>query len=1613
MTDEWVASTAAHTLATVSEARATWQVWHVRAEAHRRARAAGIALADLHRAVEKVVDEVLSPTRSIPLGAEDPVEEPARLRRSDGASVYSVAGSRLYTSRAVIDAEQLLVAAAGRHDGRRLTYTEVDLALLESTANRVTLNDMQAQMVRELATSGARVQLAIAPAGSGKTTAMRTLASAWTANGGRIIGLAPSAAASATLRAAIGTRTDTLAKLTHCLDTGLMPKWVRGIDAATLIIIDEAGMAGTGDLAQAVGYILRRGGSVRLVGDDQQLASIAAGGVLRDIADAAGVVTLSQLMRFTDPAEAAATLALRTGDPASLGFYLDNGRVHVGDEATVADHAYQAWSTDRAAGLDSVMLAPTRDLVSTLNRRARADRLAALDGKPGREVRLADGNLASPGDPIITRRNDRELVITATDWVKNGDRWTITKVQRDGALRARHHGTRRTITLPADYVNAHAELGYACTVHGAQGITADSCHTVAGGEENRQLFYVAMTRGRAANHVYLVTAGDGDQHNVIRPESLFPPTATDILTGILARDEAQRSASSLTRELADPSVLLHDAVGRYHDALGFAAEQVLGAQRLAGIDAAAEALRDGLTDAPAWPTLRGHLALLAVEGHDPIAALTAAVTARELDTALDPAAVLDWRLADGTRTGGGPLPWLPSIPAGLRDEPPWGGGYLQARAAHVVDLGAQVAAQAAAHTPTSAPSWAARLLDPAHDHLRAELAVWRAAIGIPAHDRRPAGAPQLASAAASYHAELGARAETVLGDPHQASRVWAPLVDRLDDRISVDPYWPELADRLAALDRAGIDVAGMVTAAATAHLPDEQPAAALWWRMSRHLSPAALTATARSGACTLRPSWTPVLCDILGGQRVERVLSDPAWPALVAAVDTAVRAGWDPGDVLRSAAELARLERVGGPANDADLACALVWRVALLGDPEPLEAETIPPDPQADAFAPPEDHDAATLPPGDLADLAEVAAQPPFDPDYEPQPLDGELHAAMQAGAALRGPLEPTEAQQWAALDEEYKWATAPVTRERLVELNQQAADFYASHYPGSWAATTMRERLGTDLVDDPRFTPGYAPAGFTALTTYLRRLGATDAELLAAGLAKSASTGRLIDVFRDRLTLPIHGSGGEIHGFIGRRNPAVSDDDPYAGPKYLNTAETDLFSKGAQLFGLHEGHDALAHGATPALVEGPLDAIAVTISTGGTHVGAAPLGTAFTDRQADQLLPYIGPDRPGVAVATDADHAGQQAAARAYWQLTARGDNPAHVLMTPGYDPAQLLERHGPTAVRAALSDQQPLATTLIDAGLEQLGDGSHASPEAIVDTTRAVAEIIGALPPEHWTQHITTVTRRLDTAPGAVHLAVIDAGHAWTSDPRTLAAAHICQVTRRPAREPALTTAARTPARDSAAGLTLAGARPATETWAALVDSIDPALTSEPDWPVLAAALDRAHTAGHNVTQHLPRLATEQPLPEEHRARALHYRLITEVPQASTPTPDHVAARAAGDTEMAQPERPDDRWRELADSIDPRLAASPDWPRLAAALEQAARDGYDVNLHLPRLAAAEPLPDQRPGLELQYRILAETDIAPAEPADTDLAPRTRGKQSPAPPPPVVDRSRPSGPRR
>ena len=107
--------------------------------------------------------------------------------------------------------------------------------------------------------------------------------------------------------------------------------------------------------------------------------------------------------------------------------------------------------------------------------------------------------------------------------MKNGDRWTITHISRHGDLTVRHTRSHLTARLPAHYVDESAELGYATTIHAAQGVTADTMHGLVTGQESRQQLYTMLTRGRTANHLYLQVVGDGDPHTVIRPETVDTP----------------------------------------------------------------------------------------------------------------------------------------------------------------------------------------------------------------------------------------------------------------------------------------------------------------------------------------------------------------------------------------------------------------------------------------------------------------------------------------------------------------------------------------------------------------------------------------------------------------------------------------------------------------------------------------------------------------------------------------------------------------------------------------------------------------------------------------------------------------------------------------------------------------------------------------------------------------------------------------------------------------------------------------------------------------------------------------------------------------------------------
>ena len=313
---------------------------------------------------------------------------------------------------------------------------------------------------------------------------------------------------------------------------------------------------------------------------------------------------------------------------------------------------------------------------------------------------------------------------------------------------------------------------------------------------------------------------------------------------------------------------------------------------------------------------------------------------------------------------------------------------------------------------------------------------------------------------------------------------------------------------------------------------------------------------------------------------------------------------------------------------------------------------------------------------------------------------------------------------------------------------------YFRRRFPSSWGQHYLADRFGEDITNDPRFQPGQAPAGWTNLVNHLRQHGVSDDEMIITGVATRASTGRLIDRFRDRVVFPII-QNGEVLGFIGRRHPDLSDIGR-AGPKYLNTGETPLFHKGAQLYGLVQ--DQLPTAAIPVIVEGPMDAIAVTLASRGRYIGVAPLGTSLTDEQAAQLARISG--HP--VVATDADPAGRIAAERDYWMLSCHRLDPLHTRLPDSTDPADLLALKGPTALTQALAAAQPLAERLLQERVANLP-----SAEAL----REAAWVIAARPARHWDQDSSAISTRLGVPMAQVRHTLLTFVKQWNTDPRQAA--------------------------------------------------------------------------------------------------------------------------------------------------------------------------------------------------------------------------------------------------
>ncbi|MGH9068915.1 MAG: AAA family ATPase, partial [Acidimicrobiales bacterium] len=441
------------------------------------------------------------------------------------------------------------------------------------------LSGEQAVMVARLTGSGDGVQVVVGKAGSGKTTALAAARSLWERDGRRVLGAALSARAGAELEAGSGISSTTLARL-----LGDLSRPEARPSARVVIVVDEAAMVGTRDLARLLA--LAGPAQVVLVGDHRQLPEVAAGGVFSALADRLPVIELSENRRQAEAWERAALDHLREGRAApALAAYGAHGRIRLADSPAGARATLVAdWWADRQArpGASRLMVALRRDEVAALN--ASAHRILADAGMVGPKALVVGRASFSLGEEVVALRNDARAGLT------NGARGVVVGIDGRHCALEVAMGQDRVLTVPRAYLEAgHLGLGYAVTLHKAQGATVERAFVLGTEALYREAGYVGLSRARARVDLYAVAgAGLTDED----------PYASLTRRLGLSRGKAMASA-------AGPAGL--GRLGPERDAL---AKQLISGlppdpgPRLVGVEADLGRVRAGLSqDGPSAPVL--------------------------------------------------------------------------------------------------------------------------------------------------------------------------------------------------------------------------------------------------------------------------------------------------------------------------------------------------------------------------------------------------------------------------------------------------------------------------------------------------------------------------------------------------------------------------------------------------------------------------------------------------------------------------------------------------------------------------------------------------------------------------------------------------------------------------------------------------------------------------------------------------------------------------------------------------------------------------------------------------------------------------------------------------
>jgi Ti-type conjugative transfer relaxase TraA len=417
----------------------------------------------------------------------------AFLAREEIVELEPLAGERRYSTRELLQLERAALERA--QQPRPAAAAVAENVVTTALARRPSITAEQRALVDALTRSKRGVEVVRAPAGTGKTFALDAAREAWQASGVPVLGCALSARAAGELRDQAAIDTTTSARLTYALDKGVR------LAQGSVLVIDEAGMVGTRDLARLLDATEHAQGKLVLVGDDRQLPEIQAGGLFSALADRLGALELTEVRRQHEAWDRDALAALRDGDVDGFArAYYDHGRIVAAPTADAARAVLVGdWWAALEGGEQALMIAHRRADVADLNRRARVRMRAA--GRLGPDELVVGERAFAVGDRVVTTRNDRGIGVV------NGDCGTIAEIGH-GVLRMDvDRGAR--VKLPDSYARAgQLEHGYASTAHRAQGATVDCAFVLGSDELYREWGYTALSRHRDATRFYLTATRD-------------------------------------------------------------------------------------------------------------------------------------------------------------------------------------------------------------------------------------------------------------------------------------------------------------------------------------------------------------------------------------------------------------------------------------------------------------------------------------------------------------------------------------------------------------------------------------------------------------------------------------------------------------------------------------------------------------------------------------------------------------------------------------------------------------------------------------------------------------------------------------------------------------------------------------------------------------------------------------------------------------------------------------------------------------------------------------------------------------------------------------------------